>query len=225
MKNLIKIIVTIAIFLSTSNVMIAQKSTKELKKEISSKPMKLARKTANQYLKDGWYIVPGAPLLAKQIENSWIKEAETNEKGEKKYIMINGSAVAQTETAAKFSAMGTAKIDLAQTILSQIAVYGKKSITTNQIDIIDAKSIDESILVARYRAGGEFGVTPSVVTMYRIIGRNVEASMLFFYNTEETVEIAKRALLQALEEKTNIAQEELGKMLDMDTFKFKDKVE
>ena len=52
---------------------IAQKTDKEIKKDLSSKSIKLARKEAKKLKKQGWDVVPGSLPLDKLLEKSFMK--------------------------------------------------------------------------------------------------------------------------------------------------------
>jgi len=60
-----------------------------------------------------------------------MKQYETNDKNESKYIMATGNSVAETQTAAKLQAMETAKLELAGQINTQVAALSKTALPTS----------------------------------------------------------------------------------------------
>ena len=60
MKTTIKLLLAIAILFSSTNVLFAKKSEKQL--------IKSAQKEAKKYQKGGYYVAPGAPMLGNQLQ-------------------------------------------------------------------------------------------------------------------------------------------------------------
>ncbi len=201
------------IFFATNAVQ-AQQSEKQLKKEISAKAMKSARKEAKTYKKDGYYIAPGALLLDKQLENAWMKQYEVDDKDEPKYIVATGNSVAETQTAAKLQATETAKLELAGQISSQIAALIENSIANQQLNNEDAASITKTVAASKNLIAQELGKVIPLVELYKKIGTNVEANVRLAYNLDTAYEVAKKVIRKSLEEETEIAHEKLEKLMN-----------
>lgn len=191
----------------------AQQSDKDLKKEATSKAIKSARKEAKKYKKEGYYVAPGALPLDKQLESAWMKQYETNDKGEQKFIMATGNSVAETQTAAKLQATETAKLELAGQISTQVAALIENSIANQQLNNEEAASVTKTVAASKNLIAQEIGRVLPVVEMYKKIGTNVEANVRLAYNMETAFEVAKNVIRKNLEEETKIAHEKLEKLM------------
>lgn len=194
----------------------AQQSDKDLKKEATSKAIKSARKEAKKYKKEGYYVAPGALPLDKQLESAWMKQYETNDKGEQKFIMATGNSVAETQTAAKLQATETAKLELAGQISTQVAALIENSIANQQLNNEEAASVTKTVAASKNLIAQELGRVLPVVEMYKKIGTNVEANVRLAYNMETAFEVAKNVIRKNLEEETKIAHEKLEKLMKFD---------
>lgn len=216
MKTTTKLFAVAAMFFFATTVLFAQQSEKQLKKDVSSKAMKSARKDAKRYNKDGYYIAPGALSMDKQLENAWMKQYEVTDKGEPKYIVATGNSVAETQTAAKLQATETAKLELAGQINTQVAALIENSIANQQLNNEDAASVTKTVAASKSLIAQELGRVLPLVEMYKKIGTNVEANVRLAYNAETAFDIAKKVIRKSLEEETKIAHEKLENLLNFD---------
>lgn len=214
MKTTFKLILAVTIMFFATNVITAQQSENQLKKGISSKAMKSARKEAKKYKKDGYYVAPGALLLDKQLQNAWMKHYETNSKNEPKYIMATGNSVAESQTAAKLQATETAKLELAGQISTQIGALIENSIANQQLNNEDAASVTKTVAASKNLIAQEIGKILPVLEMYKKIGKNVEANVRLAYDVETAFDIAKKVIRKSLEEETKIAHEKLEALMN-----------
>lgn len=213
MKTSFKLIVAATFFLFATNVIQAQ-SEKQLKKDVSSKAMKGARKEAKAYKKAGYYVAPGAIMIDKQLENAWMTQYEVNENGEPKYIVATGNSVAETQTAAKLQATETAKLELAGQISTQIAALIENSIANQQLNNEDAASITKTVAASKNLIAQELGRVMPLVEIYKKIGTNVEANVRLAYNVDTAYDVAKKVIRKSLEEETKIAHEKLEGLMN-----------
>ena len=214
MKTKINLIVAAVIFFFATNVLLAQQTERQLKKDVSSRAIKSARKEARKYKKEGYYVAPGAPLLDKQLENAWMKQYETTEKNEPKYIMATGNSVAETQTAAKLQAMETAKLELAGQITTQVAALVESSIANQQLNNEEAASVTKTVAASKNLIAQEIGRVIPMVEMYKKIGKKVEANVRLAYNLDTAYDLAKKVIRKNLEEETKIAHEKLENLMN-----------
>ncbi|MHC1777552.1 MAG: hypothetical protein AB9834_19295 [Lentimicrobium sp.] len=215
MKTTKLIVAAIFLFLAT-NVVLAQKTEKQLKNDVTSKAMKSARKEAKKYKKDGYYVAPGALPLEKQLENAWMKAYETNDKGDAKFIIESGNSVAETQTAAKLQATETAKLSLAGQISTQVAALIENSIANQQLNTEEAASITKTVAASKSLIAQELGRVLPLVEMYKKIGTNVEANVRLAYDMNMAFEVAKKVIRKSLEEETKIAHEKLENLMNFE---------
>ncbi|NEW81187.1 MAG: hypothetical protein GZ094_02320 [Mariniphaga sp.] len=187
----------------------AQQTNKDLKKDITSKAIRSARVEAKKYKRDGFYVALGALPLDKQLERSWMRQYETNDKNEPKYIMATGNSIGETQTAAKLQAMETAKLELAGQINTQIAALIENSIANQQLNNEEAASVTKTVAASKNLIAQEIGQVLPMVEMYKKIGKNVEVNVRLAYNMATAFDVAKKVIRKSLEEETKIAHEKL----------------
>jgi hypothetical protein len=214
MKTSTHKILALAMIFLFSSAMVAQQTEKDLKQDIKSKAVKEARKEAKKYSKDGYYVAPGALPLEKQLESAWMKQYETDEKGNPKYIVASGISVAETQTAAKLQANETAKLELAGQISSNIAALIENSIANQQLNTEEAASVTKTVAASKNLIAQELGRVIPMVEMYKNIGKNIEVNVRLAYDAATAFDIAKKTIRKNLEEETKIAHEKLEKLMD-----------
>lgn len=209
MKRTIKLLLAVAILFSSANMLLAQQTAKELKKDVSSKAIRSARVEAKKYKKVGYYVAPGALLLDKQLERTWMAQYETNDKNEPKYIMAAGISVGESQTAAKLQAIETAKLELAGQINTQVAALIENSIANQQLNNEEAASVTKTVAASKNLIAQEIGQVLPMLEMYKKIGKNIEVNVRLAYNLATAFDVAKRVIRKGLEEETKIAHEKL----------------
>ena len=209
MKTTVKLLLALGILFSAANVLMAQQTDKELKKDVSSKAIRSARVEAKKYKRAGYYVAPGALLLDKQLERAWLRQYETNDKNEAKYIMATGNSVAESQTAGKLQAMETAKLEIAGQISTQIAALIENSIANQQLNTEEAASVTKTVAASKNLIAQEIGQVLPMVEMYKKIGKNIEVNVRLAYNVATAFDIAKKVIRKNLEEETKIAHEKL----------------
>ena len=213
MKTLTNYLLAFTILFSATNCLMAQQTAKELKKDASSRAIKSARKEARKYKRQGYYVSPGSPLLDKQLERAWMRQLETNDKNESKYIMASGNSIGETQTAAKLQAMETAKLELAGQINTQVAALIENSIANQQLNNEDAASVTKTVAAAKNLIAQELGQVIPMVEMYKKMGKNIEVNVRLAYNLATAFDVAKKVIRKSLEDETKIAHEKLDKLL------------
>jgi hypothetical protein len=213
MKKLV-LMITVLFACSLAIPLQAQKTQKELEKEVKSKSLKKARKEAKQFKKDGFYVAPGALPMDKQLEDAWMKEMETDENGYDKYIVATGQSVGETQTAAKIQATETAKLELAGMITTNIAALIENSIANQQLNAEEAASVTKTVAASKNIIAQELGRVLPLFEVYRNIGQNIEADIRLAYNSDVAMDLAKKVIRQKLEEETTILHEKLEQLMD-----------
>lgn len=184
-------------------------------KAMKSKATKSARKEAKKFIKDGYYVAPGALPLDKQLESAWLKQYAVDEAGLPQYIVETGNSVAETQTAAKIQATETAKLNIAGSITTQIAALIENNIANQQLNNEEAASVTKTIAASKNMIAQELGRTLMLVEIYKKIGKNVECDIRLAYDYKNAKDIAKKVMRQELEKQTNILQDKLDKIMDL----------
>jgi hypothetical protein len=214
MKTTVHSILALAMIFLLSSALVAQQTEKDLKQDIKSKAVKEARKEAKKYTKDGYYVAPGALPLEKQLESGWMKQYETDEKGNPKYIVASGISVGETQTAAKLQANETAKLELAGQISSNIAALIENSIANQQLNTEEAASVTKTVAASKNLIAQELGQVIPMLEIYKNIGKNIEVNVRLAYDAATAFDIAKKTIRKNLEEETKIAHEKLEKLME-----------
>jgi len=212
MKTTVKITCILILTLIIGYPLCAQ-TAKDAKKQITGKSVKQARKEAKKFISEGFYVAPGALPLDKQLENAWIKQYETDDKGLPKYIVESGNSVAESQTAAKLQANETAKLNLAGEITTSVAALIENNIANMQLNNADAASVTKTVAGAKNLIAQELGRTLPLVEIYKKIGKNVEADVRLAYDYQNAIESAKKVIRKQLEEETKGIQDKLDGLM------------
>jgi len=218
MKNSIKLSVMpfIGTLLLLSAVSFAQQSDKELTNEIKEKAVKEARKEAKKIQKEGWTQNPGSLPLAKTLENAWKKQYLTDENGDSRFITADGNAVAESKTAAEMQAIEMAKLQLGGQIETNISSLISANIGNAQLSTEDAASVTEIVQSAKNIIAMELGVVNPYFKVYRDIkDKKVEVQVRLFYDTKQSLVVAKKVVRKELKDKLKLNEEKLEKLMGL----------
>jgi hypothetical protein len=218
MKNKHVLLLSLSLLMG-STVSFSQKTDKEIEKDISSKSIKLARKEAKKLKSEGWDVAPGALPLEKLLEKSYIKAEQENAKGNTKYIFADGNGVAQTKTAAEMQALTFAKLALASQIESNVNALVSGNVANQQIDKDDAESITQAVANSKELISAQLGYVEPTFKIYRTPKgnpENVEVQIRLFYDTEQSMQIAKKVIQKELKDKLKVNEEQLNKMMGIE---------
>jgi hypothetical protein len=197
---------------------IAQKTEKEIKKEISSKAIKSARKEAKKFKKQGWDVIPGSLPLDKILEKSYIKLEEETSKGGKKYIYADGNGLAETKSAAELQASTLAKLALAKSIESKVSGLLTAKVANNQLNNEDAVSITKTLMNSHELIAAQLGYVEEVFKIYRTPAnpKNSEVQIRIFYDIEQSLQIAKKVIQKELKDELKINEDQLNKLMGIE---------
>lgn len=193
----------------------AQKTDKEIKKDISSKAIKTARKQAKKLMKEGWDVVPGSLPLEKVLEKAMMKAEEETAKGGKRYIFADGNGVGETKTAAEMQALTVAKLELARLVESNVNALLDANLANQQINNEDASSITRTLANSKELISAQLGYVEPTFKIYRIPAnpKNSEVQIRLFYDVEQSLQIAKKVIQKELKDKLKVNEEQLNKMM------------
>ena len=213
MKRVMIALLSFLFFLLIISPASAQVSNKEMRSKLKFRPVGEVKRDAKDYEKNGYYVAVGAPSIERQLTNSLLKEQETDETGFPKYIVATGRAVGESQIAAKLQANETAKLELAGTLASNIAALIENNIANAQLNQEDAASVTKIAAASKNIIAQEIGRIITLVEMYKDIDKNIEANIRVAYNSEMAIEAAKKVIRKELEDKTNLLQDKLEKLM------------
>ena len=211
-----KLILAITLFFAVSLVMpvMAQTTSKESKKDLNKKSMKMARKEAKKKTKAGYFVAPGALPMDKQLEKAFIKQNMEDDKGYPKYIVASGNSVAGTQTAAKIQAMETAKLTLAGTISTDVAALIENNIANEQLTREEAATVTRTVAASKNIIAQELGRVIPLTEMYKNIGSdNIQCDLQIAYDSKTAMDMAKKVIREQLSDKSDELQKKLDKLM------------
>jgi len=192
----------------------AQKTEKELKKDVKEKAIKEARKEAKNLSKQGWKTNPGSLPLDKLVEDAWMKQYQTDENGQPSYITADGNGVAETKSVAEAQAVELGKLQLAGLIESNIASIVKGNLANAQESTQEATSVTEIIQSSKNIIAQQLGYINPNFKIYRDLkDKKIEVQVRIFYETKQSFAIAKKAIRKELKEKLKKTDEQVDKLL------------
>ncbi|GAB4406393.1 MAG: hypothetical protein OHK0053_32650 [Microscillaceae bacterium] len=184
------------------------------------KAIKLAKQEAKKRQKEGWDVAPGSVPMEKLFEKAWTLELETDENGDNKYLMATGAAVAGTKTAADQAALTAARNELAAAIQTKISQLIQTKTANDQIDQETANTLDKTIANGKALIQASLRQVQTAYKIYRDVQdkqnkrNNVAVEVKLFYNQEEAIRAAQKAIRQQLENESDELGKELDQVLD-----------
>jgi hypothetical protein len=210
MKKLLLIVLSCLI----TGITFPQQTTKELRKDLKEKAIREARREAKKYKKEGWAVTPGSIPLDKVLENSWMKQVMVDDNGNVKYISDDGNAVAETKSAAELQAIELGKLQLAGLIQTNMSSLISSNVGNAQLTTQEAASVTEVIQSAKNIIALELGYVDPSFKILRNIGKDkVEVQVRLFYDTKQSLEIAKKVVRQELKDKLKLNEGKLEKLM------------
>lgn len=192
-------------------------SDKDALSSLEEKAIKLARKQAKKYKKEGWQVSAGALPMDKALENSWKKQYITDENGDPRYITADGNAIGGNRNASEAQAIDMAKFQLAGLLETRISGLVSQNIANTELKDEEAESVSELVQNSKNIIAQELGyVNPYFKMFRRLKNGNVEVSVKIFYDSKQSLKIAKRRVKKELRDKLKSNEEDLRKLMGMD---------
>jgi len=214
MKRII-LILSVVFGLTALSPVQAQKSDKQISKQLKSKATKKAREEAKMYKKQGFYVAQGALPMDIQLENAWKKQLQEDQEGYPKYIIATSNSVSESQTAAKLQATETAKLELAGTITTNVLAIIENNIATQQLTGEEAAAVTKTVGASKNIIAQELGRVITLFEMYRKLNNgNLEASVRLAYDSKTAKDAAKKVIRKKLEEEAELVQDKLDKLLN-----------
>ena len=140
------------------------------------------KKEAKKYEKEGWKVEPGNLPIPQQLDAAFRKMAETSDEGFPKWIIANGSSLAQTQAAAEMQAMEVAKNRLVGLIQTNMKSVIESEVSNNQMDSKNAASLTQSIEISANRVSKKLGTVQPMFKVYKSEKNNTEVQVMIGYN-------------------------------------------
>jgi hypothetical protein len=194
----------------------AQISDKQAKKEIQSKAIKQARKEAKRFKKQGYDVTPGSLPMEKQLEYTWIRLYQRDEKGQPLFLSADGNAVAQTRTAAEMQALEAAKLNLAGQLETFIRAIIEANIANAQLSTEEAASVTEFLTAAKNVIVTSISQVDPAFKIYRNLpNQHVEVNVKILVSRDQVMQEVKKRVREELRERLKGLQEKVDKLLPL----------
>lgn len=195
---------------------IAQTTEKEAKKEIQRRAIKEARKESKKFRRAGYDVTPGSLPMEKQLEYTWIRLYQRDEKGQSVYLNADGNAVAETRTAAEMQAIEAAKLNLAGQLETFIRAIIEANIANAQLNTQEAASVTEFLTAAKNVIATAIGQVEPAFKIYRNLpNKNVEVNVKLLVSREQVLQEAKKQVREELRQRLQGLQEKVDKLLPL----------
>ena len=216
-KKMKKLTLAITLLFAASLMLPAfgQTTAKDARKNLKKRSVKIVRKNARKLKKQGYFVAPGALPMDKQLEKAYVKQNMEDEQGYPKYIVASGNSVAGTQTAAKLQALETAKLNLAGTISTNVAALIKNSIANEQLSREEANTVTKTIGASKSIIAQNLGRVIPLTEMYKNVGKaNIQCDLQIAYDSKTATDMAKKVIRKQLEKETELAHDQLEKLMN-----------
>jgi hypothetical protein len=195
---------------------LSQMTDKEAKKEIQRKAIKQARQEAKKFKKQGYDVMPGSLPMEKQLEYTWIKLYQRDEKSQPLYLSADGNAVAETRTAAEMQALEAAKLNLAGQLETFIRAIVEANIANAQLNTEEAASVTEFLTAAKNVIVTSISQVDPAFKIYRnLSNKNVEVNVKLLVSRDQVMNEAKKRVREELRERLKGLQDKVDKLLPL----------
>ena len=210
-----KVLLALSVMLAVVSITPANsQNSKSIKKEVKKRAMRDARKEAKKLRKEGFKVAPGQLPMDKQIETTWIKRYESDDKGNKKWFVADARSVGETHSAAKMQAYEVAKVNLAGQIGTEIAGLIETTVANAQLNSEEAASVNETVATFKSIVGSKLGRTSTFFEADRSVCKNSEVYVTVGYSYDSALEMAKDLIRKELKNKAKVQSEKIDKILD-----------
>lgn len=214
MKTFMKVLLCSLVLMITCQVVHAQSTNKELKKDLKSRVEKDCRKTAKALVKEGWKIMPGKLPMERQIQDSRYAELDKDKNGERLYVTATHDAVGGNYSAAKKIADDRAHMELAANISSTLSEMVKGKLSNTNYGEGDIDLIDEFISTNKNLVSVRLQSIFPVLEIYREKDNGAfEVRVMVKVNAADALKAAKRAYHDELYKKSEQLAKELDEIL------------
>ncbi len=152
------------------------------------------RKEAKKYEKEGWKPFAGSMPISQQLNNTFNKENEMDEKNVPKWLFAEGESIGQTLAAADMQANELAKNSIVSLMSSNIRAVVETELSNNQISKEEAASWTKTVSAVTNKVAKKLGQVMVTFKIYKETDKNYEVKLRVGYNFE----MARKLFLQEM---------------------------
>lgn len=182
----------------------------ELVTEAVRKAMKDARDAAKVYEKDGYKTFIGALPMARQVEESYLRNVQKDAKGQPLYLAGDADVTGGSSGVAQAQALHQAKVNLASQVNVHLAGLVKQSLGEDK-----SASLGKFLQATQELLVGDMERVDKVIEIYRQLPDNrYQVLTRVMYNTDLAMQAAEKRLLQSLENEAEDLHKEVSEILN-----------
>lgn len=213
MKKIILLLAAVVAMCSVDA--LAQKSDKELKKELRERVNRECVKEAKKMAKEGWKVMPGKLPLERQIQEARYAELDTDAEGQKMFFVGTHQATGGNYSAAKQICDTRARVEIAQQVGAAVAQQVKDQMSSRNLGDGDLELVDQTLSASTTQVAAKLsGVTPVVEMFRELAGGKYEVRVVVAAPYKATLKAAKSALMDNLKKSTEKLSVDVDKMFD-----------
>ena len=215
MKRFLTILTCVtAVIFSAEAFAQAQKSDKELKKELKERVDKDCRKEAKALKKEGWKVAPGKLPIERQLQDSRYAELQEDENGEPYYIVGTHMSKGGNYTTAKKMADSRAMTEIAEKVNSQIAELIKENVANHDYGEGDIEVIDKFVSSNKHLVNARLVKVSPLLEIYREEANGVcQVRVMIAVKAKDAIRAAKGAYVSELAKESDGLAKELDSIL------------
>lgn len=176
------------------------------------------KKESKRYEKENWKSFAGAMPISQQLNNTFNKENEMDEKNVPKWLFAEGASVAQTLGAADMQATELAKNNLVSLMASNIKEVVETELSNKQISKEEAVSWTKTVSAVTNKVSKKLGQVMVPFKIYREIENNYEVQLRVAYNFMVARSIFLQEMSDELGEETKNLKLKNDKFLNPDLY-------
>ncbi len=192
----------------------AQKSDRELRREVKADATRDNRKVAKQLRKEGWKVLPGKLPMDRQIEEAQYAELDELADGTKRFFVGAHQAIGGNYSAAEQIAKSRAMLELAQSVNIAVAQRVEGQLSNQDFGEGDIQLIDEFVSANSSLVAARLHGVTTVLEIYRELDKGqYEVRVVVKMDVEKALRAAREALRPGLREKSERLAAELDAIL------------
>lgn len=207
------ILIAVIAMLISSTTVLAQNSTKELKKNLRSRVEKDSRKTAKKLEKEDWTVMPGKLPMERQIQDGRYAELDTNEEGAKLYFTATHQSIGGNYSAAKKIASSRALAELAEQVETKVSSIVENNVSNINFGDGDLETIDKCISASKQTVAAKLSGAILVLDIYREQGDHYESMVMYKLNAQNAIKVVREIYKEELRKESTLLSEKLDKAL------------
>ena len=215
--NMKKIYTVALVAFFASGTLLAQTTYEEAQKTLKKdkNAIKIARKDAKKWEKQGYINLPGNLPLEKQFERAMVMQLMVDDQGGTRFVAANGSAIAGSEGVAQANAIDNARVALAGQLQAKVTALISNNKANSGFTATELETIDEFISKSKTLIQNEIGPIDPVIEMMRKVEDKFEYRFIVLYDVLVARKLTKEIIEKEMIQSISANEDELNKLLGL----------